>query len=662
MTWQRVARGIARLGIASILALGLPAASKAQDASTGVESPAALPPQATRSADPAPTIDPISTPDPPPPVRRLPGPLIDRIERAWNSGSPELPGRAERTRAVADELGLASVDALARALVFGGRDLGSFEARAEAAVLLAPDLPAAHAALARARFASGSFAAAASSAIDAVAALPRSLDGWLWLSATGWVLAMFALAGGALVYLGARGLASATHAAHDLGDRLEPSMPDFSRMALVAALVLLPAALGEGVAGAALALLVLGWWQSTRAQRIALACAALLFVAAIHPVTNLAGARLATIGADPIVAAAVAAESGALDPVDAARLARVASGPASGPAPESDDPLAMYALAQWARRSGDLAEADARLTALLTRKSDDPVVLASAASAKIALGVPKEAVELYRRAIAAEPTALLWFNLSQAHGSAIDVEQHARALAAAQSLDPDAVSELTARLGSSRGAFVADVPMPLERLRDRLATRDASAAADQLRTPLAPGWLGRSSWLAALAFAAAAALGTALARGFEASTICLDCGTRLCRRCGTAGETHRGGFAAESRCETCRSRRVEMRAAAGWEPRPGGARARRVRAANTLGALFPGLAGRSAGRPAFGLIAALCMAGGLAFGLGADAVVPDPARVGTAGAITFGLATVFCVMLYAAIVLLSVRLERRSRA
>jgi putative exporter of polyketide antibiotics len=105
-----------------------------------------------------------------------------------------------------------------------------------------------------------------------------------------------------------------------------------------------------------------------------------------------------------------------------------------------------------------------------------------------------------------------------------------------------------------------------------------------------------------------------------------------------------------------------MRAAAGWEPRSSGARAWRVRAANALGALFPGLAGRSAGRPVLGLLAALCMAGALAFGLGADAVVPDPARVGRAGAIAFGIATAFCVTLYAVITLVSARLERRSRA
>jgi hypothetical protein len=269
----------------------------------------------------------------------------------------------------------------------------------------------------------------------------------------------------------------------------------------------------------------------------------------------------------------------------------------------------MYALAQWARRSGDLAAADARFDALLARDGADPVVLANAANVKIALGDPKAAVGLYRRAIASEPSALLWFNLSQAHGRAIDVEQHARALAAAQSLDADAVSELTARLAGSHGAAVADVALPQRWLRKRLAAHDASLAAEQLRRALAPGVLGRSVWLAALAFAAAGALGVALRGRLEASTTCLECGTRLCRHCGTARDALRQGAVAEPRCASCVARRIESRAGAGWESRTSGAHARLTRGTNALGWLFPGLVGRSARRPALGLGAALCAAG-----------------------------------------------------
>ncbi|MBS1104992.1 MAG: hypothetical protein H6Q91_494 [Deltaproteobacteria bacterium] len=293
MSWQRWVRGLAPPWLALALALSPPETARAQNAPLAVEE---FPPAAA-ALDLAPTGDLMLPAVAPAPAPRLPGPVIERIERAWSGEAENLADRARRTRAAADETGVASVDSLARALVFGGGDLGTPEQRAEAAVLLAPDLPAAHAALARARFASGSLGGAASSALGAIGALSRSLDGWLWLAATGWVLLHFALAGGALLYLGARGLASVSHAAHDLGDRIEPSMPEFSRVALLAALTLLPAALGEGVAGAALVLFVLASWQGSRAQQIALATAALLLVAAIHPVAQRAGAQLSAIGA-----------------------------------------------------------------------------------------------------------------------------------------------------------------------------------------------------------------------------------------------------------------------------------------------------------------------------------------------------------------------------
>jgi tetratricopeptide (TPR) repeat protein len=355
------------------------------------------------------------------------------------------------------------------------------------------------------------------------------------------------------------------------------------------------------------------------------------------------------------VGAVATAEGGAIDPVDAARIVRAA--PASGAA----DPLALYALAQWAKRTGDLPAADARFTALLEDDATDPIVLASAASAKIALGDPEAAVELYRRAIAADGSALLWFDLSQAHGRAIDVEQHDRALAAAQALDPAVVSALTARLANSRGGLVADPPLPLSRLRARLAEADASGAAEQLRAPIAPGLLGRSFWIAALAFSAATALGIGLQRRVGTSTCCRDCGTRLCRRCGTARESSRAS-AGDARCEECRRRRVEARAGSAWELRSSTAPALLARAQVVLGWLLPGLAGRSARRPGIGLVASLAAAGALVFGLGSASVVPDPATVGATGAIAFGIAAACCAALYAALVLLVVRLERRSRA
>jgi tetratricopeptide (TPR) repeat protein len=651
VTGKRGVPGFVLLAVGCAWAIALPPALQAQE--LGAAPITTLP-----GGELAIGADLTLVPAVPQPLPTLPGPVLDRIERAWTAQPSTLADRVARTRIAADESGIASLDPLGRALVFGNDDLGSAAQRAEAAVVLAPDLPAAHAALARARFDAGATSDAIFAALAALRAVPRSFDGSLWFATTASVLAFFALAAGALVFLAVGGVAAVPHAAHDLGDHVEASMPSFSRVALLAALVLLPAALGEGIAGALLGLLVIALWRGRRAHQIALAVAALFFVVAIHPIANFAGAQLAAIGADPVVSAVVAAESGAIDPVDAARLTRAApAAAASG----DGDPLALYALAQWTKRSGDLPAADARFTTLLEADAVDPTVLASAASAKIGLGDPEAAVELYRRAIEVESSALLWFNLSQAHGRAIDVEQHDRALAAAQSLDPVAVSTLTARLANSRGGFIADLPLPPKRLRARLADADAGVAAAELRAPFAPGLLGRSFWISALAFIAAGALGIALQRRVDSSARCLDCGTRLCRRCGTARESSQAA-AGEPRCEDCRRRRIEARAGAAWDARSSASPTLAVRLANALGWLLPGLVGRSARRPGAGLVAALAASGAFAFGLGFAAVVPDPATVGAAGAIAAGAAAIGCAALYAALVALVFGFERRNRA
>lgn len=653
MTGKRGVPGFVLLAVGCAWAIALAPAPQAQElgaAPVAELGSGGLVPPAGGGADL--TLAPAA----PPPAPTLPGPVLERIEHAWTAPPATLADRVARTRSAADESGIASLDPLGRALVFGSDELGSAAQRAEAAVVLAPDLPAAHAALARARLDAGAIPDAMAAALDAMRAVSRSFDGSLWFATTASVLLFFALAAAALIFVGVRGVAAGPHAAHDLGDHVETSMPSFSRVALLAALVLLPAALGEGLAGALLGLLVIALWQGRRAQQIALATAALLFVAAIHPIANYAGAQFAAIGADPVVAAVVAAESGAIDPVDASRLTRAA------PATSRDgDPLALYSLAQWTKRSGDLPAADARFTTLLEANAVDPAVLASAASAKIGLGDPKAAVELYRRAIAVESSALLWFNLSQAHGRAIDVEQHDRALAAAQSLDPVAVSELTARLANSRGGFIADLPLSPARLRARLAAADAGTAAAQLRAPFAPGLLGRSIWIAAIGFGAAIALGIALQRRVDGSTRCVDCGTRLCRHCGTARESSQATIG-DARCEDCRRRRIEARAGAAWDARAGTSLAWSVRLRNALGWLLPGLAGRSARRAGIGLAAVVAASGAVAFGLGSAAVVPDPATIGTTGAIAFHALAIGCATLYAALAFLVFRLDRRSRA
>src|SRR4029453_15172303 len=142
---------------------------------------------------------------------------------------------------------------------------------------------------------------------------PATLAGWLWLSITGWRLAAIALAGGSLLFLAARGVSAARFVAHDLGDAIEPSMPTFSRVALLLAVVLAPAALGEGLLGLGVGLVALCCVGASREQRIAVAVAALCLTATAHPLARRGGASIAALGAEPALAASWAAESGFLD-------------------------------------------------------------------------------------------------------------------------------------------------------------------------------------------------------------------------------------------------------------------------------------------------------------------------------------------------------------
>jgi hypothetical protein len=344
-----------------------------------------------------------------------------------------------------------------------------------------------------------------------------------------------------------------------------------------------------------------------------------------------------------VVGATANAESGFVDPVDAERL-RYA---------DARDPLARAALAKWDFLAGDLRAADARYATLLAGGDADAALLSDAAAVRLGLGDPHGAAELYRRAIEIEPSALLWFDLSQAHGAAIDVEQHDRALAAAQALDAAEVSELTRRLVTARDNWVAELPASQRRLRARLLAVDAAAARQDLLRWLAPGRLGSTLWLPLLAFGLAGALGFALARVVPLSTTCLDCGSRLCARCGTASRS--------ARCAACQRERAEARAAALADPHARGRRARALRAGRLLGWAWPGF-GVHRGRPLVALTAALVGGLGVSFALGIARVLPDPGSVGAAAQLVRVVAIGGCGLGYAALALLAAATGGRRHA
>jgi len=582
----------------------------------------AAPPRASAADVPAPT------PDPAPPATAgatAAADAPDLIERAWLAPAASLSERTLRTRRAALEAGVWSLDPAARVLLSGGEE--SAEERAAAAAQLAPDLPAARMANALALWRRGDAPFAAfREALAALAAFARHLEAGLWLAASALALLALGLVAGGLACALSAGAIAAPHAAHDLGDALGGDAPAFARMALVATLVGVPGLLGEGMLGVALGIFALGALYGTRRERVALAAAAAAIWVGLFPAAHSAGRCLEALAADPVAAAAAAADRGSAGRVEMARLRAAAEAGAA----TSDDPLAARVLAKLARREARLGEADARYQPLLGATAD-PALLNDAANVRLRLGHLDAALDLYERSIqgAAQPAVL--FNLSQAHARSFEVEALTRTLERAQALDAELVAELTSVQGVSvAGDFVVDLPLPARLLWERLARAgDGRAFAAELRRPIAPGRLGAEPALALAALAAPVLLGSIGGARIDRSRWCARCGRRSCPRCDGAardaelcGSCHRLFFEPD---QTQRELRV-ARVAALEERR------RRLDRTATLAALLvPGAAGLAAGRPLRALAACVSFAIALGALVGRRGVVPDPWVAGAAG-------------------------------
>lgn len=556
---------------------------------------------------------------------------LPAIERAWAGRAQGLEARVARVRATAEAIGIRSVDPIGRALLLDA-SLGPPLARAAAAVRIAPDLPAAHVALARARWEAGEGPVAAGVALlGALAALARHVESRMWVEAAVSLALYGALLGVGMLWIAARGLRALPDAAHDLGDRLAPSVPGFAGAGVVAALVLAPAALGEGALGALLAPFALAWLYAEPPERRTLLLAAAAVALALGPLADAVGRRQDALAADPVALAVAASESGIVDAIDAARIERAAA----------YDPLAQLALARASRRAGALDRAEALLEPLLARDARDPVLLSEAALVALERGDAERAIELYRRALDLRPSAVLWFNLAQAHLRTIDMEGHEAALAAAQALDPATTRELTRRLsegtGPGAGSMVVELPLGVARVRARLLAAADPAVADALRRPIAPGALGRTPWLAGAAFALLAALASLVGRGFETSASCRECGGRLCRRCRT-------GEPASALCPACARARTGARHGGPWEAhaRNRSLRIAARRAGAALARVVPGLLEREPARPLPALAALAAAALAVAFAVGRHGALVDPASAGAAGPLALLSAAALC--------------------
>jgi tetratricopeptide (TPR) repeat protein len=567
------------------------------------------------------------------------------LERAWAAPAPSLDDRVARTRELAMQLGLTSVEPAARAALAQRKGVGSIE-RARAAVDLAPDLPMAHIELARALLSHRDVAGAFAAALEALGAMGRHLEASLWLEATALQALVRTLLWGGCLYLLVAAAFVFPRAAHDLGDLVSRQMPAFARAALLACLLLLPAMLGEGPFGLCLGLFAIVFCYADLRQRIVTVGAVLLLVAGLHPLAQRSALAFAAIGADPLVPAAYAAEYGLPSTVDVLRLQRS----------RESDPLAAEALALRAKRDGRLDEADRLLQELLGASSAPARTLNNAANVRLALGDADAAIGLYEQASRSGESAVILFNLSRAYGRAIRFKEHERALAQAQALDAKAVDRLIELRGSA-GEIVLDLPVPISTLRRRLHQEaNPEPGAALVRGALAPGWLGSDPARTAAAFGLLALGGLTLSRMFRPSGSCVRCGLRMCPRCDRSG-------GAEGYCEGCTRLHHQpetidptLRMA-----RLGALRERQQRIAQihaVLALLVPGAAGLFASRALLALLGTALFAAALASGLARRGAVPDPLTVGTAGPFWFAVVSGGCVLLYFAVVVLGYALQR----
>ena len=288
------------------------------------------------------------------------------------------------TRRTSLELGVWNLDAAARALLASEAGTDPLE-RAIAGVRLAPDLPMARMALARALWLYGdSPIAAARTAFGALAAIPRHLEASLWfagcllfvlgLSLIAGGLWCITLIGGSFVCRTRLTISAISCPAPCRVSRGSPCSPPRCSFRSRWARALL---------GLCAARMALGVVYGDLRQRLVLFMAASIVVLGAFPVIRVAGNTLTSFSADPVSEAVFATAQGFTHPVDQLRIEAAAE----------DDPLAAQALALRARRSGNLEAADAHYQELLRRAPQDPVVVNNAANVRLDLGSMESALD-----------------------------------------------------------------------------------------------------------------------------------------------------------------------------------------------------------------------------------------------------------------------------
>lgn len=572
----------------------------------------------------------------------------DSLERAWVAPAPSLAARVARTRGAALEVGVWNLDSAARALLGDGFPEPAIE-RSRAALELAPDLPVAHLAHANAQWRADHPLRALAALVSSVLAIPRHPEAAPWFAGNALVLLAAALMMGGGVCLLVAAASAAPHMSHDLGDWIPRRLPEFARAAVLASLLLVPIALGEGIFGVVVAAAGVAAWGTRGRRRWVVIVAAFALWAGLYPVLELGTRVLTGLQTDAVTRAALVTMRGLGSPMNLPLLESAAE----------RDPLAGWALARRAVRRGELATANAFYEHLLALRPGDPALMNDAANVRLELGHLQSALALYRRAADLSDSAVPRFNLAQTHGRAFDVEQLAAALAEAQEIDGPLVAELSQLPGARVDGIVAGLPVPMSWIWERaLASGQGEPLATALRAPLVPGTLGPGVRTAALALCLALGGGGLLAGRVPRSRWCGHCGRRICPRCDPS-QAEVAGLA----CADC-SRLFTRSGSRGRSS----ARAQRIRAlatrrrrlagvAWTACVALPGAAGFLADRPLLGLLGALCFGLAASFACFPAGIVPDPLLTGGAAILAFSGVAALASLAYGAVVVRSVRLR-----
>ncbi len=596
-----------RAGIAgALIALAATIASAAPAAPAD----SASPPSASVEAAP---VAPRGAPWPPPLLTELPerDPVRAAIDRAWRLPAASLAERVARTQRAGLAFGLRELDGPARALLLA-EEHGDLLTRAEHAVELAPGLPAAHASLARARRAAGDFPGASRALGAAIDAIAGHLEARAWAQRTLSEAAIGAACAWAAVFALLGAIASLPNLTYGLGaTRAKLTGP--AALAGIASLVLLLAWV-EGPAGAVLGLAGVAMASGGMVKRVGVLISLGAALLALNGGFESAATGRLLLVADPVATAVQRIEAGLSTPADIGIALRAAP----------SDLDAARAIALHAKRSGD-REAAVQYFARVLAERPDAGVYNNAANVAYALDDLPTAIALYEKSTQQSASAIAYFNLSQAYGRAIRLDDQDQALAKAQSIDALTVERLTGRVAEQ--AYVADASFSVEAVAARVAATGAPRRlAAALRERWAPGWLGKSLvagiGVALIVLAAATAGGSTLVRAAGPRDFYADLARTL--RAGVGDSSQRVAQLTKLRRQRARTDRV----------------------LTLLAICMPGAAGFRFGRPLLALVASLAFACGAATAAALAFAPPDPLAVGALPALLAQLVGIACVVVY----------------